>query len=61
LREKYRWLVAGGWFILTEKYCWLVDDNANKQGEVPKSLAFLHISKRKSPKLYSVVTSRIKV
>jgi hypothetical protein len=24
LREKYCWLVAGGWFVLREKYCWLV-------------------------------------
>jgi hypothetical protein len=26
LREKYCWLVAGGWFALREKYCWLVAD-----------------------------------
>jgi hypothetical protein len=26
LREKYCWLVAGGWFVLREKYCWLVAD-----------------------------------
>jgi hypothetical protein len=24
LREKYCWLVAGGWFVVREKYCWLV-------------------------------------
>jgi hypothetical protein len=24
LREKYCWLVAGGWFVMREKYCWLV-------------------------------------
>jgi hypothetical protein len=24
LREKYCWLVADGWFVLKEKYCWLV-------------------------------------
>jgi hypothetical protein len=24
LREKYCWLVADGWFVLREKYCWLV-------------------------------------
>jgi hypothetical protein len=24
LREKYRWLVAHNWFVLREKYCWLV-------------------------------------
>jgi hypothetical protein len=21
------WLIAGGWFVLREKYCWLVTDN----------------------------------
>jgi hypothetical protein len=31
LREKYRWLVAGGWFVLREKYCWLVADKTNEQ------------------------------
>jgi hypothetical protein len=25
-------LVAGGWFILREKYCWLVADKPNEQG-----------------------------
>jgi hypothetical protein len=33
LREKYCWLVAGGWFVLREKYCWLVADKPNEQGE----------------------------
>jgi hypothetical protein len=32
LREKYCWLVAGGWFVLREKYCWLVADKASEQG-----------------------------
>jgi hypothetical protein len=32
LREKYCWLVAGGWFALKEKYCWLVVDKPSKQG-----------------------------
>jgi hypothetical protein len=32
LREKYCWLVAGGWFLLREKYCWLVADKPSKQG-----------------------------
>jgi hypothetical protein len=32
LREKYCWLVAGGWFILREKYCWLVADKQSEQG-----------------------------
>jgi hypothetical protein len=26
-------LVAGGWFVLREKYCWLVADNPNEQAE----------------------------
>jgi hypothetical protein len=32
LREKYRWLVADGWFVLREKCCWLVADKPNEQG-----------------------------
>jgi hypothetical protein len=32
VREKYCWLVAGGWFVLREKYCWLVADKPNEQG-----------------------------
>jgi hypothetical protein len=31
LREKYCWLVAGGWFVLRGKYCWLVADKPNEQ------------------------------
>jgi hypothetical protein len=31
VREKYCWLVAGGWFVLREKYCWLVADKPNEQ------------------------------
>jgi hypothetical protein len=34
LREKYCWLVVGGWFVLREKYCWLVADKPSEQGEV---------------------------
>jgi hypothetical protein len=33
LREKYCWLVADGWFVLREKYCWLVPDKPNEQGD----------------------------
>jgi hypothetical protein len=32
VREKYCWLVAGGWFVLRENYCWLVADKPNEQG-----------------------------
>jgi hypothetical protein len=32
LGEKYCWLVGDGWFILREKYCWLVADKPNEQG-----------------------------
>jgi hypothetical protein len=35
LREKYCWLVAGGWFVLREKYCWLVADKPSEQGDAP--------------------------
>jgi hypothetical protein len=24
------WLVAGGWFVLREKYCWLVADKPSE-------------------------------
>jgi hypothetical protein len=33
LREKYCWLVAGGWFVLREKYCWLVADKPSEQSD----------------------------
>jgi hypothetical protein len=36
LREKYCWLVGDGWFILREKYRWLVADKPNEQGENPE-------------------------
>jgi hypothetical protein len=26
-------LVAGGWFVLKEKYCWLVADKPSEQAE----------------------------
>jgi hypothetical protein len=32
LREKYCWLVADGWFVLREKNCWLVADKPSEQG-----------------------------
>jgi hypothetical protein len=32
LREKYCWLVAGGWFVVREKYRWLVADKSSEQG-----------------------------
>jgi hypothetical protein len=32
LREKYCWLVVVGWFVLREKYCWLVADKPSEQG-----------------------------
>jgi hypothetical protein len=31
LREKYCWLVASGWFVVREKYCWLVADKPSEQ------------------------------
>jgi hypothetical protein len=31
LREKYCWLIAGGWFVLREKYCWLVADKPSEK------------------------------
>jgi hypothetical protein len=40
LREKYCWLVAGGWFVLREKYYWLVADKPSEQG----TKSFPHLS-----------------
>jgi hypothetical protein len=36
LREKYCWLVAGDWFVPREKYFWLVTDKPNEQGDRSK-------------------------
>jgi hypothetical protein len=33
VREKYCWLIAGGWFVLREKYCWLVAEKPNEQAD----------------------------
>jgi hypothetical protein len=33
LREKYCWLVADGWFVPREKYCWLVADKPSEQAQ----------------------------
>jgi hypothetical protein len=27
-------LIAGGWFVLREKYCWLVADKPNEQADL---------------------------
>jgi hypothetical protein len=32
LREKSCWLVVDGWFVLKEKYFWLMTDKPNEQG-----------------------------
>jgi hypothetical protein len=29
----YCWLIVGGWFVLREKYRWLVADKPSDQGE----------------------------
>jgi hypothetical protein len=33
------WLVAGGWFFLREKYCWLVADKPSEQARCLSSKA----------------------
>jgi hypothetical protein len=40
LREKYWWLVAGGWFVLREKYRWLVADKPSEQGVHPNYVRY---------------------
>jgi hypothetical protein len=30
-------LIAGGWFVLREKYCWLVADKPNEQAELRRN------------------------
>jgi hypothetical protein len=45
VREKYCWLVAGGWFVLREKYCWLVADKPNEQA---LSVGILHVREMES-------------
>jgi hypothetical protein len=42
LREKYCWLVAGGWFVLREKYYWLVDDKPSEQDTKSYIFHFSH-------------------
>jgi hypothetical protein len=37
------WLVAGGWFVLREKYCWLVADKPSEQGACLSCYTFLPI------------------
>jgi hypothetical protein len=45
LREKYCWLIAGGWFVLREKYCWLVADKPSEQGACLTSSTGLEVPK----------------
>jgi hypothetical protein len=60
LREKYRWLVAGGWFVLRENYCWLVVD---KPSEQPACWAFgglsIKLGKHHSENLFNFRSSDI--
>jgi hypothetical protein len=46
LREKYCWLVVGGWFVLREKYCWLAVDKLSEQAEGCHFLRLPHLSVR---------------
>jgi hypothetical protein len=44
LREKYCWLVDADWFVLRVKYCWLVADKPNEQGPlIPSKILCLPI------------------
>jgi hypothetical protein len=46
LREKYCWLIVGGWFVLREKYCWLAVDKLSEQAEGCHFLRLPHLSVR---------------
>jgi hypothetical protein len=37
----FGWLMVGGWFVLREKYCWLVADKPNEQAVSHKLTIFL--------------------
>jgi hypothetical protein len=43
LIEKYSWLVAGGWFVVREKYCWLVADKPSEQAGLLFVLCYIWI------------------
>jgi hypothetical protein len=43
LREKYCWLVADGWLVLREKYSWLVAGKPNEQGVCCVVFVIMHL------------------
>jgi hypothetical protein len=47
LREKYCWLIADGWFVVREKYCWLVADKPNEQGDLVNPLYRIFVNIQK--------------
>jgi hypothetical protein len=55
LREKYCWLVASGWFVLREKYCWLVADKPSEQGV--EARARTHSMLHQLQKLHAILSS----
>jgi hypothetical protein len=63
VREKYCWLIAGGWFVLREKYYWLMADKPNEQGvgvlisrtEPSESGAEINCLKYFSPVIYFTI------
>jgi hypothetical protein len=46
LREKYCWLVPDGWFVLREKYCWLVADKPSEQADNNVTMFFWDVMYR---------------
>jgi hypothetical protein len=56
VREKYCWLVAGGWFVLREKYCWLVADKPNERA-VGHGLAHVHPYLNKDRSIVTLTSS----
>jgi hypothetical protein len=56
LREKYCWLVAGGWFVVREKYCWVVADKPSEQAAVLFCFFWLLRPLQSPTKFFNILT-----
>jgi hypothetical protein len=48
------WLIAGSWFVLREKYCWLVADKPDEQECAMWACTCLHFTARTAFRFVSV-------